>query len=147
MDSFQAPYSVFKDISKLASNSMRYSTFFIDSPLLFIMESQYAPHCLLRKVATLCIILAGSHYLLALSASTLSCRLLRRVNTPRLIYSGEALLTAENYFQNLWRKKWIIHVEYCSPRTFLKRQKHGLPKAQFFTPHCLWQRGVNFLII
>jgi hypothetical protein len=64
MGSSQAPYSVFKDFSNLASNSMRYSRFFIDSPLLFTAESLYSPYCLLQTVATLRIILAGSHYLL-----------------------------------------------------------------------------------
>ncbi len=33
MDSSRAIYSVFKDFSNLASNSVRYSRFFIDSPL------------------------------------------------------------------------------------------------------------------
>jgi hypothetical protein len=33
MDSSQAPYSVFKDFPNLASNSVRYSRFLIDSPL------------------------------------------------------------------------------------------------------------------
>jgi hypothetical protein len=33
MDSSQATYSVFKDFSNLASNSVRYSGFLIDSPL------------------------------------------------------------------------------------------------------------------
>jgi hypothetical protein len=68
MDFSQAPYSVFKDFSNLASNSRRYSRFLIDSPLLFIAESQYSPYCLVRRVATLRFIIAGSHYLLELSA-------------------------------------------------------------------------------
>ncbi len=68
MDFSQAPYSVFKDFSNLASNSRRYSRFLIDSPLLFIAESQYSPYCLERRVATLRFIIAGSHYLLELSA-------------------------------------------------------------------------------
>ncbi len=68
MDFSQAPYSVFKDFSNLASNSRRYSQFFIDSPLLFIAESQYSPYCLIRRVATLRFIVVGSHYLLELSA-------------------------------------------------------------------------------
>ncbi len=29
--------------------------------------------------------------------------LLQRVTTPRIVYSGESLLTAESYFQKLWR--------------------------------------------
>jgi hypothetical protein len=68
MDCSQAPYSVFKDFSNLASNSRRYSRFLIDSPLLFIAESQYSAYCLVRRVATLQFIIAGSHYLLELSA-------------------------------------------------------------------------------
>jgi hypothetical protein len=63
MDFSQAPYLVFKDFSNLASNSRRYSRFFIDFPLLFIVESQYSPYCLIRGVATLRFIMAGSHYL------------------------------------------------------------------------------------
>ncbi len=117
MDSSQATYSVFKDFSNLASNSVRYSQFLIDSALYFKVESRYSLNCLLRRVVTLRIILAGSHHLLALSAynSCLAYRLIRRVNTPRidyygeslhtflLIYSGESLLTAKSYFQKLWR--------------------------------------------
>jgi hypothetical protein len=68
IDFSQAPYSVFKDFSNLASNSKRYSRFLIDSPLLFIAESRYSPYCLIRRVATLRFIIAGSHYLLELSA-------------------------------------------------------------------------------
>jgi hypothetical protein len=64
----QATYSVFKDFSNLASNSRRYSQFFIDSPLLFIAESQYSSYCFIPRVATLRFIIAGSHYLLVLSA-------------------------------------------------------------------------------
>ncbi len=68
MDCSQAPYSIFKDFSNLASNSRRYSRFLIDSPLLFTAESQYSPYCLVHRVATLRFIIAGSHYLLELSA-------------------------------------------------------------------------------
>jgi hypothetical protein len=45
MDSSQAPYSVFKDFSNLASKSRRYLQFLIDSSLLFIAESRYSPFC------------------------------------------------------------------------------------------------------
>ncbi len=168
MESSQAPYSVFKDFSNLASNSVRYSRFLIDSPQYFIPESSYSPYCLLRRVVTLRIILAGSHHLLALSAQTLTCHLIRRVNTPRIDYYGESLLpvsfTAGSHcwqrrviFENFeglplplkgqWSKKWTIHVEYCSPRTIQNSQKYWLPKALFLTPLCNWQRGVDFLII
>ncbi len=92
MDFSQTPYSVFKDFSNLASNSRRYSRFFIDSPLLFIAESQYSPYCLMHRVATLRFIKAGNHYLLELSALTLACRLIRRVDTRRIVYYGESLL-------------------------------------------------------
>ncbi len=68
MDFYQAPQWVFKDFLNLASNSRRYLRFFIDSPLLFIVESQYSPYCLIRRVATLRFIREGSHYLLELSA-------------------------------------------------------------------------------
>ncbi len=68
MESSQAPYSVFKDFQNLAPNSVRYSRFFIDSPQYFIAESPYSPYCLLRRVMTLRIILAGIHHLFALSA-------------------------------------------------------------------------------
>jgi hypothetical protein len=115
MDSCQAPYPVLKDFSNLAS-SRRYSRFLIDSPLLFMAESQYSSYCLIRRVVTLRITKAGSHYLLELSAKTLVCRLIRRVDTPcivyygesllttpRIIYSRESLLRAESYFQKLWR--------------------------------------------
>ncbi len=66
MEFSQAPYSVFKDFPNLhvASNLRRYSRFLIDSPPLFIAESQYSPYCLVRRVATLRFIIAGSHYLL-----------------------------------------------------------------------------------
>ncbi len=168
MESFQAPYSVFKGFSNLASNSVRYSRFFIDSPQYFIAESPYSPYCLLQRVVTLRIILAGSHPLLELSTYTLTCRLIWRVNTPRINYYGESLLPAsftagshcwqrkvilENFeglplpLKEQWSKKWTIPVEYCSPRTFQKSQKYGLPKALFLTPRCNWQRGVDFLII
>ncbi len=73
----------------------------INSRLSFNMESRYSPYCLLR-----------------------------RVTTPCLIYSGESLMTAESYFQKLWRtppsfkgtmkQKRTMHVEYCSPRAFQK---------------------------
>jgi hypothetical protein len=46
----------------------------INSRMSFNTESRYSPYCLLQRVAT-----------------------------PRLIYSGESLLTAESYFQKLWR--------------------------------------------
>jgi hypothetical protein len=94
MESSQAPYSVFKNFSNLALNSVRYSRFLIDSPQYFIAESPYSPYCLLRRVVTLRIILAGSHHLLALSVQTLTCCLIRRVNTPRIDYYGESLLLA-----------------------------------------------------
>jgi hypothetical protein len=94
MESSQAPLSVFNDFSNLASNSVRYSGFLIDSPQYFIAESPYSPYCLLRRIVTLRIILAGSHHLLALSAQTLACCLIRRVNTPRIDYYGESLLPA-----------------------------------------------------
>ncbi len=68
MESSQAPYSVFKDFSNLASNSVRYSRLLIDSPQYFIAESPYSLYCLLRRVVTLRIILAGSHHLLEFSA-------------------------------------------------------------------------------
>jgi hypothetical protein len=68
MDFSQALYSVFKDFSNLASNLRRYSRFLIDSPLLFIAESRYSLYCLVRRVATLRFIIAGSYYLLELSA-------------------------------------------------------------------------------
>jgi hypothetical protein len=168
MESSQAPYSVFNDFSNLALNSVRYSRFLIDSAQYFIVESPYSPYCLLRRVVTLHIILAGSHHLLALSAQTLTCRLIQRVNTPRIDYYGESLLptsfTAGSHcwqrrviFKNFeglllplkgqWSKKWTIHVEYCQPRTFQKSKKYGLPKALFFTPRCNWQRWVDFFII
>ncbi len=50
MDSSQALYSVFKDYSNLASNSMRYSRFFIDFLLLFIAESCDSPRRLQQGV-------------------------------------------------------------------------------------------------
>ncbi len=68
LDSFQASSSVFENFSNLASNSMRYSQFSIDSLLLFIAESRYSPYHVLQRVATLHIVVAGSHYLLELSA-------------------------------------------------------------------------------
>jgi hypothetical protein len=34
------------------------------------------------------------------------------------------------------KQEWTIHLEYCSPRTFLKSQKYGLFKAQFLNPRC-----------
>jgi hypothetical protein len=74
MDSSQAPIYIFKDFANLASNSRRYSRFLIDSPLLFIGESRCSPYCLLR-----------------------------RVSTPRIVYSGESQLTANSHFQKLWR--------------------------------------------
>ncbi len=68
MDSSHDSYLVFKDFSNLASNSMSYLRFLIDSPLLFIAESLYSPYCLLQRVATLRIILERNHFLLELSA-------------------------------------------------------------------------------
>ncbi len=56
MESSQAPHSVFKDFSNLASNSVRYFRFLIDSPQYFIAESPYSPYCLLWRVVTLRII-------------------------------------------------------------------------------------------
>jgi hypothetical protein len=168
MESSQAPFSVFNDFSNLASNSVRYSRFLIDSPQYFTAESPYSPYCLLRRVVTLRIILAGSHHLLALYAQTLTCRLIQRVNTPCIDYYGESLLPAsftagshcrqrrvifENFeglplpLKGQWSKNWTIHVEYCSPRIYQKSQKYGLPKALFLTPRCNWQWGVDFLII
>jgi hypothetical protein len=58
MDSSQAVYLVFKDISNLIG----YLKFLIDSRLLFIAESRYSLYCLLQRVATLRIALAWSHY-------------------------------------------------------------------------------------
>ncbi len=168
MESSQAPYSLFNDFSNLASNSVRYSRFLIDSPQYFIAESPDSPYYLLRRVVTLRIILAGSHHLLAICAQTLACRLIRRVNTPRIDYYGESLFPAsftagshcwqrrvifENFeglplaLKGQWSKKWTLYVEYCSPRIFQKSQKYGLPKALCLTPRCNWQRGVDFLMI
>jgi hypothetical protein len=52
IESSQAPYSVFNDFSNLASNSVRYSRFLIDSPQYFISESPYSLYCLLQRVVT-----------------------------------------------------------------------------------------------
>jgi hypothetical protein len=92
---------------------MRYSRFLINSPLLFIAESQYSPYCLIRRVATLRFIITGSLIVRIicinsrLSFNTESryspyC-LLQRVLTPWIVNSGESLLTAESYFKKLWR--------------------------------------------
>jgi hypothetical protein len=116
MDSSQAPYSVFKDFSNLALNSRRYSRFFIDSPLLFIAESQYSPYCLIRRVATLRFIIAGSHYWLELSALTLAYRLIRRVDTPRIVYYGESWLPAS-----------FIAESHCWQQRVIQKNSEGLP--------------------
>jgi hypothetical protein len=116
MDFSQAPYSVFKDFSNLASNSRRYSRFLIDSPLLFIAESWYSPYCLVRRVATLRFIIAGSHYLLELSAWTLAYRLIRRVDTSRIVYYGESLLPAS-----------FIAESHCWQRRVILTNSEGLP--------------------
>ncbi len=138
MDSPKDSYLVFKDYLKLASNSMIYSLFFIYSPLLFTAESRYSTFCLIQMIVTLCIVLAGCHYLLELCAETLACHLIRRVDTSRIVYYGKS---------QQMKQKWTLHVEYCSPRTFWKSQKYGLSKAQFLTPRCHWQRGVDFFYI
>jgi hypothetical protein len=56
MDSSQAPYSVFRDFSNLASSQWDIHDFFIDSPLSFISESRHSSYCLLRRIVTFCII-------------------------------------------------------------------------------------------
>ncbi len=129
MDSFQAPYSVFKDFLNLASNLRRYSRFFIHSPLLFILESPYSLYCyygelqlslsLYQESLFVRIICINSRLLFNTESLYSPYCLLRRVTTLCIVYSGESLLTAESYFQKLWRtlpsfqgtmnQKWIIH--------------------------------------
>ncbi len=128
-----------KDFSNMASTSMRYSQVLIDSPLLFTVESQYSPHCLLREscdslnrlsgesqfVRTICM---KSRLSFNMESRYSPYCLLWRVTTPRPIYSGESLLTAKSYFQKHWRtppsfkgtmmQKIHYHVENCSSRTF-----------------------------
>ncbi len=112
------------------------------TPMLFTMESCDSPHHFGGEspfVSNICINFRMSF---DTESQYSPYWLLRRVTSPRLIYSRESLLTAESYFQKLWRtppsfkgtmkKKWTIHVEYCSPRTFQKSKKYGFPKALFF---------------
>jgi hypothetical protein len=155
MDSSRATYSVFKDFSNLASNSVKYSRFLIESlllihsgesifPVFFTMESCDSLHHFGGESPFVSIICINSRLSFNTESQYSPYWLLRRVTTPLLIYSGESLLTVESYFQKLrgipssfkgtMKQKWTIHVEYCSPRTFQKS-------------HCNWQRGVNFLII
>ncbi len=72
-------------------------------PVLFTTESCDSPHHFGGEspfVSNICIIVC----LLFHTESQYSPYwLLRRVTTPRLIYSGESLLTAESYFQKLCR--------------------------------------------
>ncbi len=111
MDSSQATYSIFKDFSNLASNSVRYSQFFINSakifsresifPVLFTTESCDSPHHFGGEspfVSNICI---NFRLLFNTESQYSPYWLLRRVTTPRLIYSGESLLTVESYFQKL----------------------------------------------
>jgi hypothetical protein len=67
-DSSQVPYSVLKYFLNMAINSRRFLHFLIDPPLLFIAESPNSPYCSIPRVSTIRIIIAGSHYLLELSA-------------------------------------------------------------------------------
>ncbi len=138
MDSFQAPYSVFKDFLNLVLNLRRYSRFFIHSPLLFIAESPYSPYCyygelqlsvsLYQELLFVRIICINSQLSFNTESLYSPYCLLRRVTTLCIIYSGESLLTAESYFQKLWRtlpsfqgtmKQKINHtwVEHYPPRT------------------------------
>jgi hypothetical protein len=169
MESSQAPYLVFNDFSNFASNSVRYSQFLIDSavfysgesifPELFTTESSGSPHHIGGESPFVSIICTNSRLSFNTESHYSPYWLLRRVTTPRLIYSGESLLTLDSGelfsktlkdsplpFKGQWSKKWTIYVEYCSPRIFQKSQKYGLPKALFLTPRCNWHRGVDFLI-
>jgi hypothetical protein len=113
--SSKAPYLVFKDFLNLASNSVRYSRFLIHSPLqftysgelilpiLFTTESCDSPHHFSRESPFVSIICLNSRLSFNTESQYFSYCLLQRVTTPHLIYSGESLLTAESYFQKLWR--------------------------------------------
>jgi hypothetical protein len=71
----------------------------------------------------------------------------RKLTTPSSTVIFENFEGLPLPLKGQWSKIWTIPVEYCSPRTFQKSKKYGLPKALFLTPRCNWQQGVDFLII
>jgi hypothetical protein len=107
---------VLKDFPKLTSNLRRYSRFLIDSLFLFFAECRHSPYCLIRRVATLRIIIAGSHYLLELSASSLIFHLLQKGDTFCIIKYGESLLHA-----------LFIMGSHCWQRGIINKKYEGLP--------------------
>jgi hypothetical protein len=94
IDSSQAFYSVFKDVSHLASNSLRYPKFFIDSVLLFIAESRCYPYSLLRRVCDSPHRFNGESLFVRIICINSHLSFNTRSRYPRIVYYGESLLPA-----------------------------------------------------
>ncbi len=112
-------------------------------PVMFTTERCDSPHHF-----------GGESPFVSIICTNSSCCLIRRVDTPHIVYYGESLLPASfiagshcwqrrvvfKNFEGLplplkgqWSKKSAIHVQHHSPRAFQKSQKYGLPKALFLT--------------
>jgi hypothetical protein len=113
MDFSQAPYSVLKtfriwlwirwDIHDFLLTLRCHFTWELIFPILFTAENCDSPHHFCGKSLFVSIIYINSFLSLNTESQYSPYCLLRRVTTPRLIYSRESLLTAESYFQKIWR--------------------------------------------
>jgi len=80
-----------KYFSILASYLRRYSYLKIDSPLLFTTESRCSANCLLRRVETPRVVYYGESPMIIHCKNSPHC-LLRRVVTPQIVYYAELQL-------------------------------------------------------
>ncbi len=166
MDSSQDSYLLFKDFSNLASKFDEILAIFdwlsdiIYSresrlPILFTAKSWDAPHRYSWESLFVRIICINSRKSDNTERRFSPYCLLWRVTTPRLIYSGESLLTAESFFQKQWRTpasfKGKIRQKICylcstAHQEHFKRVKNvGWLRLNILFPRCHWQRGVDNL--
>ncbi len=97
-------------------------------PILFTTESCASPHRYSGESLFVRIMCINSRLSFKAESRYFPYCLLQRVTTPRLIYSAGVTVDSRVIFENneglplplkgRWRKKWNIHGEHCSSRTF-----------------------------
>jgi hypothetical protein len=125
------------NFSQMVFSKVSYSVL-IDSPLI-IAESRYS-YSSLRRVATLRIFLAGSYYLLELSAWTLACRWIRGVDTSRIVHYRESLLLASFIVgSHCWQRRVIFNNKKRTSPSFKEtmKQKFYYPFRVLLTKNIL----------
>ncbi len=90
-----------------------------------------------------------------LCAETLDCHLIQKATTPRIVYSGESLLTVGSYFKNFWRTplalKWTLKQKINHAwRALLNRKiskiskRGGCLRLNFWLPTIIDSRELIF---